>query len=136
MIWQTIDIDGWWIATVVYIPTERDMPTVAGALHRLGCPQEDIERTWRFMTDEWNKGFTWSNPIRKRSVTLIGRAKEWSQFFNTVTHEMKHLVDEITAVYDVENYGEPPAYLQGYLGEKMAPVIRRIACPCCGMEKD
>ena len=133
--WQEIDIDGYWLATVVYVPTDRDMPQVAEALSRLGCPDGDIDKTWRLMTREWNKGYTWSNPARRQSITLIGRADSWEQFYNTVAHETKHLVDEITAAYNVMNYGEPPAYLQGFLGQKMAPVIRRIACPCCGFER-
>ena len=135
MIWQTIDIDGYWLATVVYVPLEQDMPAVAEAMVRLGCPQGDIGKTWHLMTQEWNKGYTWSNPSRRRSITLIGRAWNWGEFFNTVLHETKHLVDEITAAYDVMNYGEPPAYLQGFLGQRMAPAIRRIVCPCCGMEE-
>jgi hypothetical protein len=136
VIWQTIDIDGYWLATVVYVPLEQDMPAVAEAMTRLGCPQEDIGKTWHLMTEEWNRGYTWSNPARRRSITLIGRAWNWEQFFNTVMHETKHLVDEITAAYDVMNYGEPPAYLQGFLGQRMAPAIRRIVCPCCGKEKE
>ena len=135
MIWQTIDIDGYWLATVVYVPLADDMPAVAEAMERLGCPQEDIGKTWHLMTQEWNRGYTWSNPARRRSITLIGRAWNWEEFFNTVMHETKHLVDEITAAYDVMNYGEPPAYLQGFLGQRMAPAIRRIVCPCCGKEK-
>ena len=135
MIWQTIDVDGYWLATVIYVPLEQDMPAVAEAMVRLGCPQEDIGKTWHLMTQEWNKGYTWSNPSRRRSITLIGRAWNWGEFFNTVLHETKHLVDEITAAYDVMNYGEPPAYLQGFLGQRMAPAIRRIICPCCGMER-
>lgn len=111
------------------------MPAIAEALANLGCPDGDIQKTWRLMTEEWNKGYTWSNPSRRRSITLIGRAKDWSQFFNTVLHETKHIVDEVTAAYDVMNYGEPPAYTQGEIGRQMAPMIRRIACPCCGMEK-
>lgn len=134
MIWQTIDIDGYWLATVVYVPLADDMPAVAEAMERLGCPQEDIGKTWHLMTQEWNRGYTWSNPARRRSITLIGRAWNWEEFFNTVMHETKHLVDEITAAYDVMNYGEPPAYLQGFLGQRMAPAIRRIVCPCCGKE--
>lgn len=111
------------------------MPTVAEALDRLGCSQEDIDKNWRYMTEEWNKGYTYSNPYRRRSITLIGRATDWGQFFNTVLHETRHMVDEITAAYDVMNYGEPSAYTQGFIGQKMAPVIRRIACPCCGLER-
>ena len=135
MLWQTINLDGYWLATVVYCPQERDMPAIAEALANLGCPDGDIQKTWQLMTEEWNKGYTWSNHSRRRSITLIGRAKDWSQFFNTVLHETKHIVDEVTAAYDVMNYGEPPAYTQGEIGRQMAPMIRRIACPCCGMEK-
>lgn len=135
MIRQDINLDGYWLATVFYLPMERDMQTVADALCRLGCPEEDIEKTWHYMTGEWNKGFTWSNPARRRSITIIGRAVSWSEFYNTVSHETRHIVDEIIAAYDVYNYGEPPAYTQGEIARQMAPVIRRFACPCCGLEK-
>lgn len=136
MLWQLINLDGYWLATVIYVPQEDDMPAVADALADLGCPDDDIFRTWHDMTEGWNNGYTWSNPSRRRSITLIGRAWNWEQFFNTVMHETKHLVDEITAAYDIMNYGEPPAYLQGFIGQRMAPAIRRIVCPCCGKEKE
>lgn len=134
MLWQRIDLDGYWIATVVYVPLEKDMPVVAEALADLGCPDEDIDAVWRNMTEEWNRGYTWSNPARRRSVTLIGRATSWPELFDTVMHETRHIVDEITAAYNVMNYGEPPAYTQGEIGRLMAPMIKRIMCPCCGME--
>ena len=135
MIRQDINLDGYWLATIFYLPMERDMPTVAEALCRLGCPEEDIAKTWHYMTGEWNKGFTWSNPARRRSITIIGRALNWSEFYNTVNHETRHIVDEVIAAYHVLNYGEPPAYTQGEIARQMAPVIRRFACPCCGLEK-
>ena len=135
MLRQLINLDGYWLATVIYIPQEKDMPRVADALAELGCPGEDIQKTWRLMTEEWNKGYTWSNPRRRKSITLIGRSRDWSQFFDTVMHETGHIRDEIMAAYDVMNYGEPPAYTQGEIGRQMAPMIRRIVCPCCGMEK-
>lgn len=133
---QLIDLDGYWLSTVIYIPQEKDMPVVAEALRNLGCPEEDISTTHRLMTEEWNRGFTWSNPHRRRSVTLIGRAESWEEFFNTVLHETRHIVDDVMTAYNVMGYGEPPAYTQGEIGRQMAPIIRRIACPCCGMEKD
>ena len=134
MLWQRIDLDGYWLATVIYVPLEKDMPGVAEALADLGCPDDDINATWHNMTEEWNKGYTWSNPARRRSITLIGRSTSWAQFFDTVLHETDHIVDEIMMAYDIMNYGEPPAYTQGEIGRQMAPAIRRIMCPCCGME--
>lgn len=133
MVWQEIDIDGYWLATIVYIPSQRDLPSVAEALSSLGCPDSDINESLSMMTEEWNKGYTWSNPARRKSVTIIGRSSSWEQFFNTVHHETRHIVDEIMMAYDIMNYGEPPAYTQGEIGRQMAPVIRRIVCPCCGM---
>ena len=47
MLWQRIDLDGYWIATVVYVPLEKDMPVVAEALADLGCPDEDINAVHR-----------------------------------------------------------------------------------------
>ena len=135
MLWQQIDLDGYWLATVIYVPQERDMPIVAEALERLGCPERDIMDTWHAVTREWNRGYTWSNPSRRRSITIIGRANGWPQLFDTVMHETGHIRDEIMAAYDVMNYGEPPAYTQGEIGRQMAPMIKKLACPCCGAER-
>lgn len=110
------------------------MPGVAEALADLGCPDDDINDVWHNMTKEWNRGYTWSNPARRRSITLIGRATSWPEFFDTVMHETGHIVDEIMMAYDIMDYGEPPAYTQGEIGRQMAPMIKRIMCPCCGME--
>lgn len=134
MLRQLINIDGYWLVTVIYVPQERDMPMVAEAYERIGCPEEDIHIIERLMTEEWNKGATYSNPWRRCSVMTIGRSESWEEFFNTVLHETKHVVDDIVTAYDVINYGEPPAYLQGEIGRQMAPMIRRIACPCCGKD--
>lgn len=133
--WQQIDLDGYWLATVIYVPQERDMAVVAEALERLGCPEKDIMDTWQAVTREWNNGYTWSNPSRRRSITIIGRAEDWPQLFDTVLHETGHIRDEIMAAYDVMNYGEPPAYTQGEIGRQMAPMIKKLACPCCGAER-
>lgn len=135
MLWQEIDLDGYWLATVIYVPQERDMAVVAEALERLGCPEKDIRDTWQAVTREWNRGYTWSNPCRRRSITIIGRAEDWPQLFDTVMHETGHIRDEIMAAYDVMNYGEPPAYTQGEIGRQMAPMIKKLACPCCGAER-
>ena len=99
--WQRIDLDGYWMATVIYVPLEKDMPGVTEALAGLGCPDDDINDVWHNMTKEWNRGYTWSNPARRRSITLIGRATSWPEFFDTVMHETGHIVDEIMMAYDI-----------------------------------
>lgn len=131
MIWQTIDIDGYWQVTVIYLPQPDELTKVAEAYERLGCLEEEVDSVLELML-QWNRGATYTNFRQRKSVVTIGRSTSWEQFFDTVLHETKHLVDDITAGYDIMNYGEPPAYLQGYIGRQMAPVIKRLACPCCG----
>ena len=69
MLRQLINLDGYWLATVIYIPQERDMPGVADALAELGCPDEDIQKTWRLMTEEWNKGYKSSGKKKFRKIS-------------------------------------------------------------------
>ena len=131
MIGQTIDIEGYWQVTVISLPQPDELMKVAEAYERLGCLQEEVDSVLELML-QWNRGATYTNFRQRKSVVAIGRSTSWEQFFDTVLHETKHLVDDITAGYDIMNYGEPPAYLQGYIGRQMAPVIKRLACPCCG----
>lgn len=134
MIRQEIDIDGYWLVTVIYLPQEEHIPMVAEAFSKLGCPDNDVETICHLVGEMWNKGATFTNAARRRTVTVIGRSTTWEQFFDTVLHETKHIVDDIMMSYDIMNYGEPPAYLQGYIGRQMAPVIRKLSCPCCGLQ--
>ena len=126
-------MDGWWRVTVFYHPWPEDVREVTDAYEELGCPLEDVMKIrWIVGRGIMNKGATYSSGSQRRSVVVIGRATSWEQFFDTVTHELRHVVDDIMLWYYVENLGEPPAYTQGEIGRQMARVIRDIACPCCG----
>lgn len=132
MIRQEIDIDGLWRITVFYVPGPADRDEVTDAFRGLGCPEEDVRTIRDEILPGLNKGVTFSSGYLRHSVTVMGRASSWDEFFNTVLHETRHIVDDITVWYDVTNRGEPPAYLQGEIGRLMAPAIQQIACPCCG----
>ena len=134
MIRQEIDIDGWWWVTVFYQPSPDDLTEVTRAYEEVECPWRELWYTqWLIRTGQMNKGYSYSNERQRRSVVFIGRADSWEQFQDTVAHEVRHVVDDIVWFYRVENKGEPPAYTQGELARQMAPAIRKIACPCCGM---
>lgn len=136
MIRQELDIDGWWSVTVFYLPVDDDMPEVIETLREAGCPRHDIRQVLDLFPHKLNKGVTWPGYRQRHSVTVIGRSSSWEQFFDTLLHEINHLVDIITDYYWVANHGEPPAYLQGEIGRQMASAVKFIACPCCGMQKD
>lgn len=136
MIRQEIDIDGWWRITVFYLPGDEDMPEVIKAFREADCPNREIRQILSLFPHKVNKGVTWPGYRQRHSITVIGRSSSWEQFFDTLLHEIDHLVDIITDYYLVSNHGEPPAYLQGEIGRLMAPAVRSILCPCCGMQKD
>ena len=121
-----------WQVEVFYLPWKEDIPTVAEAYERIGCPDSDIDKICHIIASMNNKGATYSSGYHRKSVVMIGRASSWDQLFDTVLHEVKHVVDDIVLWYRINNHGEPPAYLQGEIGRLMAPAIRMIACPCCG----
>lgn len=136
MIRQELDIDGWWRITVFYMPGPDDMPEVIGTYRGIGCPESDIEKISSLIPSQMNKGVTFSSGYLRHSVTIIGRATCWAEALNTILHETDHLVDDITWWYNVVRHGEPPAYLAGEIGRQIAPAIKRIACPCCGVEME
>lgn len=136
MIRQEIDIDGWWRITVFYLPGEEDMPEVISSYRGIGCPESDIRKISSIFPSQMNNGVTYTSGYLKHSVTVIGRSTSWEEFFDTLLHEVGHIRDDVAVWYDIANYGEPPAYLQGEIGRLMAPAVRRIACPCCGAESE
>lgn len=81
--------------------------------------------------DEYNTGFTYSNPDVGRSVVVIGKSTSPAEFVNTFAHELRHLTDDIVGAYHMELYGEGVGYLQGEIDRELADVVGMFICPQC-----
>ena len=124
-----IDIGGKWTVDVLFVPeTEDDFAVLVEAMESVGSTEEDIAETCKLLSAKWNKGATSSSGWQRRSVVVIGKATSWKQFFDSILHEVEHVVSDICLWYDIQQRGEPPAYLQGWIGRGLAEMVRQFAC--------
>ena len=98
MIRQDIDINGYWKVIVVYDAY-------------LG---------------QKNTGFTYTDFNKRKSIVGISDTTSQEQFFNTLTHEVKHLQSHICNYYNVDEDSEEAAYLTGYIVQQMHKVFKNM----------
>lgn len=98
MIRQDIDINGYWKVIVVYDAY-------------LG---------------QKNTGFTYTDFNKRKSIVGISDTTSQEQFFNTLTHEVKHLQSHICKYYNVDEDSEEAAYLTGYIVQQMHKVFKNM----------
>lgn len=98
MITQTIDVAGYWTVRVLY-----------GVNLEFGV-----------------EGFTKTNFDKKLSVVGIGKSMTVDNFFNTLSHEAKHVQSHICRYYKVPEDGEQAAYLMGFIMEKMFSKFKKF----------
>lgn len=65
----------------------------------------------------------------KMSVLFISGSSSDDEWFDSLVHELKHVVEHIGEYYDVDPRGEPSAYLQGEIGRQFFPMIIDRFCP-------
>lgn len=117
-----IDIVGKWAFVLAYDIGWSDTEELAGWLEALGASDEDIDEACELILMT-NKGFTFSNPLLRMSLTCIGRASDKAQWWDTLTHEIDHLQDVILMYYGVEHGTEDAAWLQGYIMRKIVEAV-------------
>lgn len=75
-------------------------------------------------------GFTFSNYRKRESVVVIGMASSVGESFNTFSHELRHLADDIVSASDVPLRGEPVAYLTGDIAMALFTLVADVVCRC------
>ena len=73
---------------------------------------------------ERDTGFTHTNFNKKRSIVGISLTTSKEQFFNTLSHEIKHVQSHICKYYHVEEDSEAAAYLVGYIAQRIYRFIK------------
>lgn len=67
------------------------------------------------MENKPNKGITYSNIDKHQTVVSVGFTIEESEFVNSVSHEMLHVVQHIAEKFSLDPKGEDVCYLMGSL---------------------
>lgn len=129
MITRHIDIDNnkWGILLILDFDTYYDAHELGAIMQSFGMRKSKVKEALNILST-YNSGMAISNFGLKMSAVFIGKATKASQFWNSIAHEMRHVSDAILDYYGDEWDGsEPPAYLDGYIFQK---VVEKIAQPC------
>lgn len=120
----------WYIMCAYDIRTKRDLSEVRRTLLAAGCEESKAdEALW--VISMWNKGFTYTNFRDHLTIICISKATSAEQLYDSVQHELKHVVEHLSEYYGVDPKGEEAAYLQGEVARLMYPAAAILMCPRC-----
>lgn len=126
MVTKYIDVDGYWGILVNYDFDKYDMDDIAAVLYSFGLSNNKIDYALDVLS-QYNTGMAISSPSLRMTSIYISKSSSSSQFWSTINHELLHAEQAILDYYGEDWDGEPPAYLAGYLLQR---VVEEIAEPC------
>lgn len=118
--------DNWGIL-MVYDYEARDFERIWSMLRAFGLPDYRAQAAMSVLS-QTNTGMTLTIPSDLMSVLFISETTSNEEWFDTLIHELKHVVEHISEYYQVDPTSEPAAYLQGEIGRQMFPMIMRKTC--------
>lgn len=126
----TVGNHKWYVMCIYDITSKQDREKAVELLLTSGYPSDDIDKTLSVLSED-NCGFTFSDLNERFSVIIISHATSAEQMYDTIQHELKHVVEHISDYYDVDPKSEASAYLQGEIARNMFPVATFLVCPKC-----
>lgn len=122
MIRQVINIKHYW-KVIVYYNIDYDFFN--------SPPVERIsEGVLSNLRNNKAKAVTISSIEKRQSIVLFNKHKDRQDYINSIVHEAEHVKQAILDYYNIEDIGENPAYLIGYLVSKMYEVYNKFLCTC------
>lgn len=118
MIRKLIHIDKYWKVIVYYDIDYNFFDIIEKDLTAIGSPVEDIVRIKHTLRYD-GFAFTTSNNNKHITITGFNKDKDIYNYFNSIVHEAEHIKQHILKEYNIEDKGEYPAYLIGYIFMKM-----------------
>jgi hypothetical protein len=100
----------------MYDVHSNDAMKVRRYLRDLGCSGIPLEDACNLVLEgQPNKGITYSNIDTRKTIVVIGWTTSKSEYTNSLTHEMLHVVQHISEQFLINMYTEEPCYLLGSL---------------------
>ena len=119
MIKRIINIYGYWKVIVYYNVDYNLFSIIDFSLNRLGCNDREIEVIHYNMKYTGAKAVTISSINKLRSVVLFNNHNSYYDYINSIIHEAEHIKQSMLNAYNVNDYGEPPAYTVGYIATQL-----------------
>lgn len=120
----------WYIMCAYDIQTRRDLKEVRRTLLAAGCAEYKVDEAITVLS-MWNKGYTYTNYTDHLTIVCISKATSGEQMYDSIQHELKHVVEHLSEYYGVDPKGEVAAYLQGEVARLMYPAAAMVMCPKC-----
>ena len=100
-----------WYVMVYYGVWPKDLSEIRETLMAGGCPPVRADSACRNLSG-WNTGYTFTNYDEHLSLLVMSRATSAAEMFDSIVHELKHLVEHISNYYGLDPKEELAAYLQ------------------------
>lgn len=125
-------IIGRWMVDFLFCKNGFDEDGVLACLRDCGASGFTMEQADDLMrTCDYNCGFTFANPKKKRAVVVVGPTTSGAEFTDTLVHEIHHLAVAIAAELGIDLEGETPAYVAGDAARALADVVCELGCSHC-----
>ena len=133
MIKQEFIIDKYfWKVYVYYDVNDSNIEEIMYKLHKIHLPKSYITSAYTILEEnKVNYGFTFTNNKDKTSIIVITKTSNASQFLNSFSHEIFHLVNHIARHYNISFDSEEVCYLSGTIAQKMFQKCHHLLCDEC-----
>lgn len=127
---ETVYIDvpdkKWGVVVVYGFDVDVDYVDLLAIMRSFGMTQRDAKRAIGVLAN-YNTGMAISLGDLRMSAIFIAKATSFSEFWDTLNHELYHVNVAIIDYYGEPYNGEGAAYLQGHL---MQQAVEKIGEPC------
>lgn len=120
-----------WNVRIYYAVTCYYINDIMQNLFEIHAPERVLRHAYQNMSAcQLNTGLTYSNQRIRKTVIVIGKWSEPSEFDNSFAHELRHFTDHVANVYGLESGGEEVAYLTGNIRRELYPINSIFLCDC------
>ena len=118
-----------WGIVLCYDYDYMDFDRIWAIIRAAGLTDEKAQAAMSVLS-QTDTGMTLTSFGDMMSFLFISQSSSDEEWFNTLLHELKHVVEHICEFYRVDPKSEPAAYLQGEIGRQMFPLIIQKMCDC------
>lgn len=120
----------WYIMCYYDISTDNDLSEVGGLLIEAGAGR-NLTKSALENLNKKNTGFIFTRKEEHISFIFVSKATSAEQSYDTIQHELKHVVSHICEEYGIAENGEEAAYIQGEIARNMFKAASVLFCPQC-----
>lgn len=120
-----------WTLRIYYAVNHYHTDEIIQALTDINCPGDILNRVFdNLQKRKMDSGFTYSKKSINETVMVIGIWSDKTEFMNSFSHEIRHLIDDIGDKYNIDSSGENIAYLTGDVNQALTGDVQLFLCDC------